>query len=256
MTWPLSQDYNEAIQNPATLLRRPRAAPRRGGRQRPRPARCPAPATSPTSTRSAAPTASAGPSSASPARCRPARALPGDQPPPPPGQAALHGRLHLPRAGHPRRAAVVSRPEDAVGRGPDAQRVRRPDARQAGHAGGAVCRSGCAWRSSCARREVAHGDLQHGNVLLVPGASANSLAVKLIDYDGMCVPALAGSKSGEVGHPAYQHPQRLREETLQPRRGPLPAPGDLHGPARLRSRGGRCGTSTTTATTCCSGRPT
>src|SRR5439155_7253686 len=33
----------------------------------------------------------------------------------------------------------------------------------------------------------------------------------LIDYDGMFVPALASKKSGEVGHPNYQHPQRLRE---------------------------------------------
>lgn len=57
---------------------------------------------------------------------------------------------------------------------------------------------------------LAHGDLQHGNVMFVPGSSANSLAVKLIDYDGMCVPSLAGKNSGEVGHPAYQHPERLR----------------------------------------------
>jgi hypothetical protein len=59
----------------------------------------------------------------------------------------------------------------------------------------------------------AHADLQHGNVILVPGSTARSLAVKLIDYDGMFVPALAGKKSGEVGHPNYQHPQRLREGT-------------------------------------------
>ncbi len=61
--------------------------------------------------------------------------------------------------------------------------------------------------------EVGHCDLQHGNVLLVPGASANSLALKLVDYDGMWVPALVGSRSGEVGHPSYQHPQRLRDQT-------------------------------------------
>jgi WD40 repeat protein len=60
---------------------------------------------------------------------------------------------------------------------------------------------------------LAHGDLQHGNVLLVPGSKAAALAVKLIDYDGMWVPALAKSRSGEVGHPNYQHPQRLREGT-------------------------------------------
>src|SRR5262249_44610721 len=61
--------------------------------------------------------------------------------------------------------------------------------------------------------KMAHCDLQHGNVLLVPGSTAKSLAVKLIDYDGMFVPALAQSTSGEVGHPAYQHPQRLRDGT-------------------------------------------
>jgi WD40 repeat protein len=61
--------------------------------------------------------------------------------------------------------------------------------------------------------DIAHADLQHGNVLLVPGRKADALAVKLIDYDGMWVPALAQTKSGEVGHPNYQHPQRLREGT-------------------------------------------
>jgi hypothetical protein len=50
---------------------------------------------------------------------------------------------------------------------------------------------------------IAHADLQHGNVLLVPGSTANSVAVKLIDYDGMYVPSLSGKKSGEVGHPSY-----------------------------------------------------
>jgi pimeloyl-ACP methyl ester carboxylesterase len=58
---------------------------------------------------------------------------------------------------------------------------------------------------------IGHGDLQHGNVLLVPGSQASSMALKLIDYDGLWVPELAGRPSGEVGHPSYQHPQRLRE---------------------------------------------
>jgi hypothetical protein len=60
---------------------------------------------------------------------------------------------------------------------------------------------------------MAHADLQHGNVLLVPGEKASQLALRLIDYDGMYVPLLAHSPSGEVGHPNYQHPQRLREST-------------------------------------------
>jgi WD40 repeat protein len=63
---------------------------------------------------------------------------------------------------------------------------------------------------------IAHGDLQHGNVLLVPGSKETALAVKLIDYDGMWVSALAKQPSGEVGHPNYQHPQRLREGTYSP----------------------------------------
>jgi hypothetical protein len=63
------------------------------------------------------------------------------------------------------------------------------------------------------RAGIAHGDLQHGNVLLVPGRKATALALRLIDYDGMFVPALAGNKPVEKGHPNYQHPQRLREGT-------------------------------------------
>lgn len=49
---------------------------------------------------------------------------------------------------------------------------------------------------------IAHGDLQHGNVLVTNGD------LKLIDYDGMFVPALAGQTSNELGHRNYQHPRR------------------------------------------------
>lgn len=55
--------------------------------------------------------------------------------------------------------------------------------------------------------EVAHGDLQHGNVLVAPDG-----ALKLIDYDGMWVPALAGRGSHETGHPAYQSPKRTERD--------------------------------------------
>jgi WD40 repeat protein len=58
---------------------------------------------------------------------------------------------------------------------------------------------------------IAHADLQHGNVLLVPGATPQKLGLKLIDYDGMWVPALAERHSGEVGHPNYQHPIRIKK---------------------------------------------
>jgi hypothetical protein len=58
---------------------------------------------------------------------------------------------------------------------------------------------------------LGHGDLQHGNVLLVPGTSGASLGLRLVDYDGLFVPALADRPSGEAGHPHYQHPDRLRD---------------------------------------------
>jgi hypothetical protein len=50
--------------------------------------------------------------------------------------------------------------------------------------------------------KFAHGDLQHGNILV----SGKDLL--LIDYDGMWVPALIGRQATEIGHRAYQHPQR------------------------------------------------
>ncbi len=49
---------------------------------------------------------------------------------------------------------------------------------------------------------AAHGDLQHGNVLVVNGT------LKLIDYDDMYVPGLAGRRSPEIGNRNYQHPRR------------------------------------------------
>lgn len=50
---------------------------------------------------------------------------------------------------------------------------------------------------------MAHGDLQHGNVIV---DESNSL--RLVDLDGMYVPAMAGWKSSELGHRHYQHPKR------------------------------------------------
>jgi len=51
------------------------------------------------------------------------------------------------------------------------------------------------------RAGVAHGDLQHGNILVSNGKP------KLIDYDGMYVPALRGWQTHEAGHPNYQLPR-------------------------------------------------
>lgn len=49
---------------------------------------------------------------------------------------------------------------------------------------------------------VAHGDLQHGNVLIQDGQ------IKLVDYDGVYVPQFKGMEATELGHRSYQHPQR------------------------------------------------
>ncbi|MHC4786575.1 MAG: hypothetical protein ACYTE6_11490, partial [Planctomycetota bacterium] len=54
---------------------------------------------------------------------------------------------------------------------------------------------------------VAHGDLQHGNVLVTADGS-----LRLIDYDGMWVPKLKGQKSNEIGHPDYQSPLRSEKD--------------------------------------------
>jgi hypothetical protein len=75
------------------------------------------------------------------------------------------------------------------------------------------------WAKMCQRlrdAKIAHADLQHGNVLLVPGSQPGKYGLKLIDYDGMYVPALAEHPSGEAGHPNYQHPRRAETRAYSP----------------------------------------
>ncbi len=55
---------------------------------------------------------------------------------------------------------------------------------------------------------VAHGDLQHANVMVDERGQ-----LKLVDYDCLCVPALVGRRNLEVGVEPYQHPAR-NEHTL------------------------------------------
>jgi hypothetical protein len=50
---------------------------------------------------------------------------------------------------------------------------------------------------------IAHGDLQHGNILVTP-----SEELKLIDYDGMFVPGLESLRASELGQENYQSPLR------------------------------------------------
>ncbi len=50
--------------------------------------------------------------------------------------------------------------------------------------------------------QLAHGDLQHGNIIVRDGR------FRLIDLDAMYVPAMHGWRSNELGHPHFQHPRR------------------------------------------------
>lgn len=56
------------------------------------------------------------------------------------------------------------------------------------------------------KHQIGHGDIQSGNIIIT-GTSSN-FQVKLIDYDGMYVPALTGKKSIEKGRSEFQHPKR------------------------------------------------
>jgi hypothetical protein len=55
------------------------------------------------------------------------------------------------------------------------------------------------------RSEIAHGDLQHGNVLVDPSGGT-----RLVDLDGMWIPALQDDPAAEYGHAHFQHPERVK----------------------------------------------
>lgn len=57
--------------------------------------------------------------------------------------------------------------------------------------------------------QIAHGDLQHGNILIT-----DDDAIHLLDYDDMIVPDVLGLANREIGHRHYQHPSRRTEQTI------------------------------------------
>jgi hypothetical protein len=52
---------------------------------------------------------------------------------------------------------------------------------------------------------IAHGDLQHGNIIIC------DKELRLVDYDGIFVPGMEKLQSQELGHPNYQHPSRTEQ---------------------------------------------
>lgn len=66
-----------------------------------------------------------------------------------------------------------------------------------------LCSSFAEMDAELRKHGIAHGDLQHGNILVL-----NDGQLRLVDYDGMFVPSMTGWLSIELGHANYQHPAR------------------------------------------------
>ncbi len=66
--------------------------------------------------------------------------------------------------------------------------------------------------SDLSRAKIAHGDLQHANVMVTDQGE-----LKLVDYDCMCVPALVGRRNLELGVVPYQNPNRNDDTLLGPK---------------------------------------
>jgi hypothetical protein len=65
------------------------------------------------------------------------------------------------------------------------------------------------WRATMKdlnQHKLAHGDLQHGNVMVTPD---NEL--RLVDYDGMYAPVFGRGRAPELGHINFQHPRRTAD---------------------------------------------
>lgn len=59
------------------------------------------------------------------------------------------------------------------------------------------------------RLSLAHGDLQHGNILV-----SNDNQLYLVDYDSFYCPQLKGEADNVTGLPDYQHPARINNKSV------------------------------------------
>lgn len=57
------------------------------------------------------------------------------------------------------------------------------------------------------RHHIAHGDLQHGNIIITDAGE-----IKLVDYDSLYVPGLDGESDIIIGKAEYQHPKRKQNK--------------------------------------------
>jgi len=62
------------------------------------------------------------------------------------------------------------------------------------------------------QQNIAHGDLQHGNILVNPDCS-----LTIIDYDSMYIKPLEGMSDAIKGLPGYQHPSRSANSFVNPK---------------------------------------
>lgn len=68
------------------------------------------------------------------------------------------------------------------------------------------------WVSICKslrQAHIAHGDLQHGNILVT-----SQDEIKVIDYDGIFISDVIDLSSNEIGHRHYQHPSRTSDREV------------------------------------------
>jgi len=62
------------------------------------------------------------------------------------------------------------------------------------------------------KENIAHGDLQHGNILV-----KNDGSLIIIDYDSMFIKPLEGMPDAIKGLPGYQHPSRNQNKYINPK---------------------------------------
>lgn len=62
------------------------------------------------------------------------------------------------------------------------------------------------------KENIAHGDLQHGNILV-----KNDGSLIIIDYDSMFIKPLEGMTDAIKGLPGYQHPSRNQNKFINPK---------------------------------------